>query len=89
MNHGVAAATEDLILFTDADVVHRPTSFVTGISILTVEIEAVADDEAVLDGEADVSTFTSIFRRDGLLSRHAVRASSGCAPAGSPGGTTT
>jgi chlorobactene glucosyltransferase len=34
MDHGVAAATEDLILFTDADVVHCPTSFATGISIL-------------------------------------------------------
>ena len=37
MNHGVAAATEDLILFTDADVVHCPTSFATGISILRKE----------------------------------------------------
>ena len=37
MNHGVAAATEDLILFTDADVVHCPTSFATGISILKKE----------------------------------------------------
>jgi chlorobactene glucosyltransferase len=37
MNHGVAAATEDLILFTDADVVHCPTSFATGISILRNE----------------------------------------------------
>jgi len=34
MHHGVAAATEDLILFTDADVVHCPTSFATGVSIL-------------------------------------------------------
>jgi chlorobactene glucosyltransferase len=37
MHHGVAAATEDLILFTDADVVHCPTSFATGISILGKE----------------------------------------------------
>jgi glycosyltransferase involved in cell wall biosynthesis len=37
MIHGVAAATEDLILFTDADVVHCPTSFATGISILRKE----------------------------------------------------
>jgi chlorobactene glucosyltransferase len=37
MKHGVAAATEDLILFTDADVVHCPTSFATGISLLNRE----------------------------------------------------
>jgi len=37
MSHGVAAATEELILFTDADVVHCPTSFATGISILRKE----------------------------------------------------
>ena len=37
MKHGVAAATEDLILFTDADVVHCPTSFATGISLLKKE----------------------------------------------------
>jgi chlorobactene glucosyltransferase len=34
MHHGVAAATEELIFFTDADVVHCPTSFATGLSIL-------------------------------------------------------
>lgn len=37
MRHGVAAATEDLILFSDADVVHCRTSFATGISILKKE----------------------------------------------------
>jgi cellulose synthase/poly-beta-1,6-N-acetylglucosamine synthase-like glycosyltransferase len=37
MNHGVAAATADLILFTDADVVHCPTSFATAISLLSSE----------------------------------------------------
>ncbi|HJQ79305.1 MAG TPA: glycosyltransferase family 2 protein [Lacipirellulaceae bacterium] len=37
MHHGVAAATEELILFTDADVVHCPTSFATGIAILRNE----------------------------------------------------
>ena len=34
MNHGVALATEELILFTDADILHAPTAFATGISIL-------------------------------------------------------
>jgi GT2 family glycosyltransferase len=34
MNHGVALAADELILFTDADVVHCPTSFATGIAIL-------------------------------------------------------
>jgi GT2 family glycosyltransferase len=37
MHHGVAAATEGVILFTDADVVHCPTSFATGVSILSKE----------------------------------------------------
>jgi glycosyltransferase involved in cell wall biosynthesis len=37
MHHGIAAATEELILFTDADVVHCPTSSATGISILRNE----------------------------------------------------
>jgi GT2 family glycosyltransferase len=34
MNYGVALAANELILFTDADVVHCPTSFATGIRIL-------------------------------------------------------
>ena len=34
MNHGVALASDELILFTDADVVHFPTSFATGITVL-------------------------------------------------------
>ena len=34
MNHGVAFASDELILFTDADVVHCPTSFATGIAFL-------------------------------------------------------
>jgi chlorobactene glucosyltransferase len=34
MNHGVAQVSDELILFTDADVVHSPTSFATGITIL-------------------------------------------------------
>jgi glycosyltransferase involved in cell wall biosynthesis len=34
MKHGVALADDELVLFTDADVVHCPTSFATGISIL-------------------------------------------------------
>jgi chlorobactene glucosyltransferase len=34
MNHGVALASNELILFTDADVVHCPTSIATGITIL-------------------------------------------------------
>jgi cellulose synthase/poly-beta-1,6-N-acetylglucosamine synthase-like glycosyltransferase len=34
MNHGVALAADELILFTDADVVHCPTSFATGITVL-------------------------------------------------------
>jgi len=34
MNHAVALASDELILFTDADVVHCPTSFATGITIL-------------------------------------------------------
>src|SRR5262245_499566 len=37
MNHGVAVASgfaDELILFTDADVVHCPTSFATGIDVL-------------------------------------------------------
>jgi hypothetical protein len=34
MNHAVALASDDLILFTDADVIHCPTSFATGITIL-------------------------------------------------------
>jgi glycosyltransferase involved in cell wall biosynthesis len=34
MNHGIALASDELILFTDADVVHCPTSFATGITIL-------------------------------------------------------
>ena len=38
MQHGLAAATEDLILFTDADIIHTPTSFATGVAML-------ADDE--------------------------------------------
>jgi protein-S-isoprenylcysteine O-methyltransferase Ste14/glycosyltransferase involved in cell wall biosynthesis len=37
MNHGVALAADELILFTDADVVHCPTSLATGISILQRE----------------------------------------------------
>jgi glycosyltransferase involved in cell wall biosynthesis len=37
MNHGVAFASDELILFTDADVVHYPTSFATGITILQKE----------------------------------------------------
>ena len=34
MSHGIAVASDDLILFTDADVVHCPTSFATGIATL-------------------------------------------------------
>jgi glycosyltransferase involved in cell wall biosynthesis len=34
MNHGVALASDELILFTDADVIHCPTSFATGIALL-------------------------------------------------------
>ncbi len=37
MNHGVAVASrfaDELILFTDADVVHVPTSFATGVAVL-------------------------------------------------------
>ena len=34
LHHGVKVATEELILFTDADVLHCPTSFATGIAIL-------------------------------------------------------
>ena len=34
MNHGVRVATADLVLFTDADIVHAPTTFATGISLL-------------------------------------------------------
>jgi GT2 family glycosyltransferase len=34
MNHGARFASDELILFTDADVVHSSTSFATGISIL-------------------------------------------------------
>jgi glycosyltransferase involved in cell wall biosynthesis len=34
MNHGVAIASDALILFTDADVIHCRTSFATGIGIL-------------------------------------------------------
>jgi glycosyltransferase involved in cell wall biosynthesis len=34
MNHGIALASDELILFTDADVVHCPTSFATGVAIL-------------------------------------------------------
>ncbi len=37
MNHGVALATSDLILFTDADIIHEATSFFTGVSILKDE----------------------------------------------------
>ena len=33
MNHGVMVAMADLVLFTDADIVHAPTTFATGISI--------------------------------------------------------
>jgi GT2 family glycosyltransferase len=34
MNHGVRLASDELILFTDADVMHCPTSFATGINVL-------------------------------------------------------
>jgi cellulose synthase/poly-beta-1,6-N-acetylglucosamine synthase-like glycosyltransferase len=34
MNHGARIASNDLILFTDADVIHCPTSFATGITLL-------------------------------------------------------
>jgi cellulose synthase/poly-beta-1,6-N-acetylglucosamine synthase-like glycosyltransferase len=37
MNHGVAFASDELILFTDADVVHCHTSFATGITFLQKE----------------------------------------------------
>src|SRR5262245_47574065 len=37
MNHGVALASDELILFTDADVVHCPTSFATGLAIFQNE----------------------------------------------------
>jgi len=37
MNHGVALAQHELILFTDADVIHCPTSFATGVTILQKE----------------------------------------------------
>jgi GT2 family glycosyltransferase len=34
MNHGLALASNELILFTDADVIHHSTSFATGITLL-------------------------------------------------------
>jgi glycosyltransferase involved in cell wall biosynthesis len=34
MNHGVARASAEMILFTDADIVHSPTSIATGIAYL-------------------------------------------------------
>lgn len=34
MHHGVALASAGLILFTDADVIHSPTSLATGITVL-------------------------------------------------------
>jgi hypothetical protein len=37
MKHGVALASDELILFTDADVVHCSTCFATGIGILQKE----------------------------------------------------
>jgi GT2 family glycosyltransferase len=34
MNYGLASASNELILFTDADVIHHSTSFATGIALL-------------------------------------------------------
>ena len=43
------------------------------VTVLLPVIQPVADVELVLDREADVLDLDSILRRDGLLSRHAVR----------------
>lgn len=37
MNHAVGVASADLILFTDADIVHAPTAFATGLSVMRQE----------------------------------------------------